>query len=180
MIIAHPTPIVITRRIGGLSSILNPEIRTVIWTRAVQPAIRQELRRIAAGRVHPYAFITLSADPVDRVRQQLAQHGLHSQFLTFDISMLIMAFADLSNCERIRVSLNAPAQPLSGEPDSLRLLSAYAGVDFRRHLPGRPVQQGQVAIMRGDAVHENYESVRKAPPTSLYLQLDAAPKKSSL
>lgn len=144
-----PKPQFITRRLGNLAAIRNPEVQTAIWTRSLPSAAQRELEDSSVG-LTPFSFLSLTIDPFDRVQQQLRKAGLRSHFLACDISLLVSVFGEITEAQRVRIRLKDSA---AGVPE-FRLVAAYEarrGRGPKRHGKGQPWRaRSYAAIFRGN------------------------------
>lgn len=165
-----PKPQLVTRRLGNLAAIQNPNVQTVIWTRTLPASAARELEE-AAARVESFSFLSLTMDPFERVQQQLRKAGLRSHFLACDISLLISVFGEITNAPRVRVRLNDSA---AGIPN-LRLVAAYEarrGRQALRQPKGQPWRsRSYAAIFRGSWAQDHPLA---SPDSNIWFTLEAA------
>jgi len=137
----------ITRHLGGLSAIRDEDVQTVIWSRRLTQPLRHELGGIKK-RDGAVSFVTLSADPFERVQHQLKKEGLEVHHLTHDIALLVTVFGELSGARRISVSLQPGGAPSRHAGDGLRMVAAYGA---NRRAADKPERMADyVAVFRDD------------------------------
>ncbi len=111
-------PQLVTRRLGNLAAIGNPEVQAVIWTRSLPASAFRELEESASG-LEPFSFLSLTIDPFERV-QQLRKAGLCSHFLACDLSLPVSAIRWKSEPSRLRSSCgsrdSSPSRPRISPP----------------------------------------------------------------
>jgi hypothetical protein len=166
-----PKPQLVTRRLGNLAAIGNPEVQAVIWTRNLPASAFRELEESAAG-LEAFSFLSLTIDPFERVQQQLRKAGLRSHFLACDMSLLVSVFGEITQAPRVRVRINDSA---AGLPD-LRLVAAYEA-RRSRELPRQAKSRSwrcrsYAAIFRGSWAQDHPLA---SPDSNLWFTLEAAP-----
>ena len=159
-----PKPQLITRRLGNLAAIRNPEVQTVIWSRTLAA---QALRELDETGARPFSFLSLTTDPFDRVQQQLRKAGVRSHFLACDITLLVSVFGEITSAERVRVRVG---EEPGGTPD-FRLVASYGTrrAHPRTRLSRRPA--GYAAIFRGAWAQDHPLA---HPADGLWFTLDTA------
>lgn len=116
-------PQFVTRHLGGLSAIRQDEMQSVIWSRRLASPLRNELGDMAGADA--VSFVTLSADPFERVQHQLRKAGVSAHHLTHDIALLVTVFGELSGADRITVRLQPGGAVARHSGKGLRMVAAY-------------------------------------------------------
>ena len=160
-------PHVVTRRIGGLAAIQDPEVRSVIWIRSLTQAIRTELADLLDSRFSELEFVAVPTDPHDRIRHQFGQYAKDMRFLTSDIALLVTVFGEISNAQRVRVRLKSDASENFGESTDVRLRCTYPG--SRPFIADRRQASAHVAVFRDHFKDERLDS-RSSRAISLSLE----------
>jgi hypothetical protein len=169
-----PKPQFITRRLGNLAAIRNPEVQTAIWTRSLPATAQRELGE-AASKLAPFSFLSLTIDPFDRVQQQMRKAGLRSHFLACDISLLVSVFGEITEAQRVRIRLKDSA---AGQPE-FRMVAAYEARRERgpkRQTKDQPWRsRSYAAIFRGSWAQDHPLA---QPDSEIWFTLEAAPATS--
>jgi hypothetical protein len=160
-------PQLITRRLGNLAAIRNPDVQAVIWSRTLPREARMEVATAAAAAREPLEFFTLSHDPFDRIQQQLHRAGVRSRFLSCDVALLVTVFGEILGLERVRVRLGGGSDATA---PAFRLVAAYE--TQRPARTATPRFSSYAALFRGGWSQDHPLA---SPGSGLQLVLDPAP-----
>ncbi len=168
-----PKPQLVTRRLGDLAAIQNPNVQAVIWSRILPRDTVNDLPLPDSGSL---AFVTLVTDPYDRVQHQLRKAGLHSHFLNCDVALLVSVYGELTRSSRVRVTVSRTDGLAPAGPREIRLVAAYRGRLSTRTRITEPARTSRFASYVGVFRGEWTQDHPLANPTNgLIVSLDSLP-----
>ncbi|KQM98902.1 DUF1826 domain-containing protein [Sphingomonas sp. Leaf25] len=185
-----PRQVVAGTDAAALDAIARPEVALVLWSRGLDPALRDALDGLDYATIDDVRLDCRAGDAVDGDLRAAGYGDMLADVLGRDIAMLVARHAALTGEDRLRVRLDVidtdACRRFHADYVTLRLLCTYAGpgtqwCDADEPEAVRDVATGSVGVFKGRLLLDPPSVLHRSPPIAatggrrLMLVIDPCP-----